>query len=220
MTIGGVAGMLMTAPAGALDRREHAQAALRHRARHLHGARVRDHSAVRKISGWSALSQVATAIAGAAIGPAVAGITLGIVRPGRFQPAERTQPGVQPCRQHGWRRAVRPRSAGSSASTAVFCACRGSSACSSIVSVLMIPRAAIDDEVARGLKRGGGDHGKASGFTVLRRMQAAAGAGGGARLFHLGNAAMLPLYGLAVVAAKQGDPAEFVAHDDRRGARA
>jgi MFS family permease len=30
-------------------------------------------------------------------------------------------------------------------------------------------------------------------------------------LFHLGNAAMLPLYGLAVVANKQGDPASFVA---------
>ena len=29
--------------------------------------------------------------------------------------------------------------------------------------------------------------------------------------FHLGNGAMLPLYGLAVVAAKQGDPASFVA---------
>ena len=30
-------------------------------------------------------------------------------------------------------------------------------------------------------------------------------------MFHLGNAAMLPLYGLAVVAKKQGDPASFVA---------
>jgi MFS family permease len=30
-------------------------------------------------------------------------------------------------------------------------------------------------------------------------------------LFHIGNAAMLPLYGLAVVAHKQGDPASFVA---------
>jgi MFS family permease len=30
-------------------------------------------------------------------------------------------------------------------------------------------------------------------------------------LFHLGNAAMLPLYGLAVVANKQGDPASFEA---------
>ena len=29
--------------------------------------------------------------------------------------------------------------------------------------------------------------------------------------FHLGNGAMLPLYGMAVVAAKQGDPAGFVA---------
>ena len=30
-------------------------------------------------------------------------------------------------------------------------------------------------------------------------------------MFHLGNGAMLPLYGLAVVADKQGDPASFVA---------
>ncbi len=30
-------------------------------------------------------------------------------------------------------------------------------------------------------------------------------------MFHLGNGAMLPLYGLAVVAEKHGDPASFVA---------
>jgi hypothetical protein len=29
-------------------------------------------------------------------------------------------------------------------------------------------------------------------------------------LFHLGNAAMLPLYGMAVISAKQGDPAAVV----------
>ena len=83
MTIGGVAGMLMTAPAGAL----------------VDGTtRKRSYVIVPGIctvlasmiillsqSFWVvAASQVATAIAGAAIGPAVNGITLGMVRQAGF----------------------------------------------------------------------------------------------------------------------------------------
>jgi MFS family permease len=83
MTIGGVAGMIMTAPAGAL-----ADATSRKRFYVIiPGVCVVLASAIILVSQefWLvAASQVATAIAGAAIGPAVAGITLGMVRQAGF----------------------------------------------------------------------------------------------------------------------------------------
>ena len=83
MTIGGVAGMLMTAPAGALvdaTRRKRAYVI-------VPGICTVAASTIIGLSQsfWVvALSQVATAVAGAAIGPAVSGITLGIVRQAGF----------------------------------------------------------------------------------------------------------------------------------------
>src|SRR5580692_6440539 len=83
MTIGGVAGMLMTAPAGAL-----VDATTRKRAYVIVsgiGAVLASMIILFSQSFWLvAASQVATAIAGAAIGPAVNGITLGIVRQAGF----------------------------------------------------------------------------------------------------------------------------------------
>src|ERR1700709_827086 len=77
MTIGGVAGMLMTAPAGAL-----VDATSRKRLYVIiPGVCTVLASFLILVSQsfWLvALSQVATAIAGAAIGPAVSGITLGL----------------------------------------------------------------------------------------------------------------------------------------------
>ena len=80
----------------------------------------------------------------------------------------------------------------------------------SIVSVMMIPADSIDDDAARGLEHGDGGGSKASGFRVLLECKPLLALAGALLFFHLGNAAMLPLYGLAVVAAKQGDPASFV----------
>ena len=83
MTMGGVAGMLMTAPAGALI-----DATTRKRFYVVvPGVCTVAASAIILLSQefWVvATSQVATAIAGAAIGPAMNGITLGIVRQARF----------------------------------------------------------------------------------------------------------------------------------------
>jgi MFS family permease len=81
----------------------------------------------------------------------------------------------------------------------------------SIVSVLMIPRDAIDDKAARGLEENGQDDEQASGLRVLLDCKPLLVLASALALFHLGNGAMLPLYGMAVVAAKQGDPASFVA---------
>jgi hypothetical protein len=77
--------------------------------------------------------------------------------------------------------------------------------------VLRIPRAAIDDGAARGLKDGAEDAAAASGFVVLAQSRPLLVLAAALLLFHLGNGAMLPLYGMAVVAAGHGDPSAFVA---------
>lgn len=207
MTIGGVAGMLMTAPAGAL----------------VDGTtRKRSYVIVPGVctvlasmiillsqSFWVvAASQVATAVASAAIGPAVNGITLGMARQAGFvQQNGRNQAfnhagnmvGAGLSGLLGWKFGM----------PAVFwlAALFG---VLSVASVLMIPRDAIDDNVARGMKEGG-DDAKASGFKVLVECKPLLILAATLACLHLGNGAMLPLYGMAVVAAKQGDPAGFVA---------
>ncbi len=207
MTIGGIAGMAMTAPAGAL-----VDATSRKRLYVVvPGVCTVLASMIILLSQsfWLvALSQVATAIAGAAIGPAVAGMTLGIVRQAGFN----RQNGRNQAFNHagnmvgaglsgllGWKFGL----------PAVFWLAAVFGVLS-IISVLMIPAGAIDDRAARGLKEGG-DDGKASGFRVLLECKPLLILAGALACFHLGNAAMLPLYGLAVVANKQGDPSSFVA---------
>jgi MFS family permease len=206
MTVGGVAGMVMTTPAGAMvdaTRRKKLYVI-------IPGICTVIASGIILLSQdfWLvAVSQVATAIAGAAIGPAVSGITLGIVRQAGFN----RQIGHNQALNHagnmvgaglsgllGWQFGF----------TAVFwlAALFG---VLSIVSVLMIPSDSIDDAEARGLK--GDGTGKVGGITLLVECKPLLVLAAALACFHLGNGAMLPLYGLAVVANKQGDPAGFVA---------
>jgi MFS family permease len=208
MTIGGVAGMIMTAPAGAL-----VDATSRKRFYVIiPGVCVVLASAIILLSQefWLvAASQVATAVAGAAIGPAVAGITLGMVRQAGFN--------RQNGRNQAFNHAGNMVGAGLSGYLgwqfgwiAVF----GLAALFgvlSIVSVLMIPADAIDNREARGLRGEKEGDGKASGFRVLVESKPLLILATCLAFFHLGNGAMLPLYGLAVVGAKQSDPAIFVA---------
>jgi MFS family permease len=208
MTAGGVAGMLMTTPAGALidaTRRKKLFVI-------VPGICTVVASGIVLLSQefWLvAASQVATAIAGAAIGPAVAGITLGIVRQVGFN--------GQIGRNQAFNHAGNMVGAGLSGLvgwvygfTAVFwlAALFG---VLSIVSVLMIPSATIDDDAARGLARETSGGKPASGLQVLVESKPLLILAATLLFFHLGNAAMLPLYGLAVVADKQADPASFVA---------
>jgi MFS family permease len=207
MTIGGIAGMVVTGPAGALiDATSHKRLYVV-----IPGICTVLASAVILLSQYFwlvAASQVATAIAGAAIGPAVNGITLGIVRQSGFN------------RQIGYNQAFNHAGnvAGAGLSgllgwifglpavfwlAAVF-------AVLSVVAALMVPGDAIDDRAARGMKEGD-DAGTASGYRVLIECTPLLVLAAALGLFHLGNAAMLPLYGLAVVAEKQGNPASFVA---------
>ena len=76
---------------------------------------------------------------------------------------------------------------------------------------MRIPGAAIDDDEARGLRKTGDEIGAVGGIAVLLECKPLLILAAALACFHLGNGAMLPLYGLAVVANKQGDPAGFVA---------
>ncbi len=206
MTIGGVAGMLMTTPAGALI-----DATTRKRAYVIvPGIFTVVASAIILFSQsfWVvAASQVATAIAGAAIGPAVAGMTLGITRQAGFN--------RQVGRNQAFNHAGNMVGAGLSGllgwafgfpAVLVLAALFG---ILSIISVLMIPKQAIDDRVARGL--GNDDKEKVGAWRVLLECKPLLMLAAALALFHLGNAAMLPLYGLAVVAEQHANGPGFVA---------
>jgi MFS family permease len=207
MTIGGVAGMLMTAPAGALidgTKRKRLYVV-------IPGIFTILASAIILISQnfWLvSISQVATAIAGSAIGPAVIGITLGIVKQAGFN------------RQNGYNQAFNHAGnvIGAALSgylgmkfgmPAVFCLA-ALFGLLSIVSVLMIPAKAIDDRAARGMKGSNKDE-NASGFKVLLQCKPLLILAAALACFHLGNGAMLPLYGLAAATKNQGNPMIFVA---------
>ena len=207
MTLGGVAGVLVTAPAGAIvdhTRRKRTYVILSGLFTVLASALIWVSQSFWVIAG----SQVATAIAGAAIGPAVVGITLGIVRQEGFN----QQNGRNQAFNHagnmvgaglsgllGWRFGL----------AAVFWLAVVF-ALLSVVCVLRIPRRLIDDQAARGLAEGA-QAGAAKGLGVLFESKPLLVLAACLALFHLGNGGLLPLYGLAVVQAHQGDPAGTVA---------
>jgi len=207
MTIGGVAGMIMTTPAGALiDETKRKRAYVI-----IPGIFTVAASAIILYSQsfWVvAASQVATAIAGAAIGPAVTGITLGIVRQAGFN--------RQIGRNQAFNHAGNMVGAGLSGflgwkfgfpAVFILAAVFG---VVSIISVLMIPRKAIDDRAARGMVDDG-EKEKVSAWRALLECKPLLILAAALALFHLGNGAMLPLYGLAVVFEQHGDAAIFVA---------
>lgn len=209
MSVGGIAGMLATTPGGAL-----VDATRRKRSIVVVGC-----SLILLASAllWWAPSfagvvtaQVMTALAAAALGPALSGITLGLVRQAGFDhQIARNQVGSHAgnvvaaalAGLLGWKFGF----------GAVFALTAGFGILA-IVSVLLIPRDAIDHRAARGLADAGahgGDH--ASGWSVLLTCKPLLVLALALALFHLGNAAMLPLYGMAVVAAHQSDPSALTA---------
>jgi len=208
MTLGGLAGMVMTVPAGAL---------VDHTSRKRLLVAV---SGICTICGSAFLlasqslwvvgaSQILTAIAGAAIGPAVAGITLGMVRQTGF---DRQNGRNQACNHAG-------NLAGAGLSgllgwqfgfgaIMVLAALFG---LLSILSVFRIPENAIDHRAARGEREGEADAGAISGWLVLLESKPLLVLAASLLFFHLGNGAMLPLFGMAMAAAHQGNPAALVA---------
>ncbi|MFT4065426.1 MFS transporter [Paraburkholderia sp.] len=174
-------------------------------------------------------AQVLAAICGSALLPAVAGVTLGMVRAAGFdRQFARNQmanhagnvAGAALAGWLGWRYGL----------GAVFALCAGFAALA-IACVLLIPARSIDHASARGLETDGasrrpGDalaseagapphHAAAprdpGGLRTLLHNRPLALLGASLAFFHLGNAAMLPLYGMGVVAAHRGNPSAFTA---------
>lgn len=211
MTAGGVAGMIMTAPAGAfIDHTKHKRwvVVITGFCTVLASFLILLSQSVFVVTS----SQVATAIAGAAIGPAVAGMTLGIVRQKGFN--------AQNGRNQAWNHAGNMIGAGLSGwlgwkfgMPAIFLLAGGFGVLA-ILSVLSIPERTIDHRAARGLEakeESDEQAGRAEGFRVLMRNKPLLILAACLACFHLGNGAMLPLYGLAVVGAGKGNPAMFTA---------
>jgi MFS family permease len=195
MSVGGIVGLLATTPAGALiDATRYKRLLII-----VPGLCTVLASMVLLVSQnfWVVVaSQSATALAGAVLGPAVAGITLGLVHQQGF------------ARQNGRNQAFNH--AGNMVGAAVsgwlawhfgFPAVIWLAAAFgvvSILSVLRIPASAIDHRIARGLVAGVSDAPRASGLQTLLQCKPLLLLAVCLACFHLANAAMLPFYGLAL----------------------
>lgn len=209
MTVGGVAGMLATIPAGALI--DHTT---KKRLLVIVAALCTISASLLLLSSQSVavvtVSQLATALAGAGIGPLMAAITLGIVRQKGFN----TQIG----RNQAWNHAGNMAGAGLSGwlgwqfgLSAIFFL-EVAFGLLAISAVLLIPEKSIDHNAARGLDdKPSHDEGNAEGLRSFLRHKPLLILASCLCFFHLGNAAMLPLYGMAVVSAGKGNPAMFTA---------
>ncbi|WP_175720355.1 MFS transporter [Burkholderia anthina] len=227
MTLTGLAAMVATPPAGALVDTLRAKRTLIVCAT---AATALASVALRFVDGYAAVaaSQVVAAVCGAALAPAIAGVTLGIVRAQHFD----RQFGRNQMANHagnvvgaalagwlGWHVGF----------DAVF-ALVAVFALLAIASTWAIPARAIDHASARGLgvpddvarvAHGAGDpDGMRPDERAAQRVNTwrsiAANRplmllGATLALFHLGNAAMLPLYGMGVVATHRSDPSMFTA---------
>lgn len=211
LTIGAIIGMLVTTPAGALVDATH------HRRAVVVAASVLTVAAACVIGlsqqFWSiTLSQISTAIAGSVMGPALTGLTLGIIGRKNFD----RQYGRNQASNHagnivaaalsgalGWSFGIRY-VFGLAAAFGIAC----------IVSVLLIPAKAVHRHYARGLAH---DDDKdpsqvhVHSVRVLLRCQPLLVLALVLAVFSLGNSAMLPLYSLALAASHRGDASEITA---------
>ncbi|KQT43221.1 MFS transporter [Aureimonas sp. Leaf454] len=202
MTIGGIAGMLATTPLGALA---DASKAKRFMVAFCAALVIAASLAILFVPTFAfvAASQIATGIAGAAIGPAVAGLTLGLVG----QKGLAHQLGRNEAWNHGGNVAA---AAGCGffgyefGLTAVFILMTVMAA-GSILAVLLIKPGDIDHDAARGLDKpeAGAEREPPSGFGVLFKSGPLLILAGTLMLFHFGNGAMLPLLGQQVAAQAQ-----------------
>jgi predicted MFS family arabinose efflux permease len=196
ITLGAVVGLLTVTPAGALvDATTHKRACVI-----IAGLGALAAAAVILTSAnfWViAAAQALMCVSGATIAPALIGITLGLVGPARFN------------RQNGRNQACNH--AGNLAGAgmagllgwhfgyaAVFWLAAGF-AVITIGAVLAIRPCHIDHHLARG-DIPAGDQPRVRSLRALLRFRPLLVVAAAVMLFHLGNAAMLPLYGLAVVA--------------------
>jgi predicted MFS family arabinose efflux permease len=207
LAVGNIAGMFVTTPVGGFidaSRRKRAWVI-------VPGVAMVAASSIILISQdfWAVTaSQVATSVAGAAIVPAVTGITLGMVGQKGFN------------RQNGRNQAF------NHAGNMVGAALSGLlgwlfgyfsvfllSAMFGVITVacvLLIPSHSIDDRAARGSKEDDPES-QPSGLTMLLKHKALLVLALALAVFHLGNAAIVPLYGLSAVSNNEANGPSFVA---------
>ncbi|ASU37134.1 MFS transporter [Herbaspirillum sp. meg3] len=208
MTIGGIAGMLATTPLGALIDASRSKRLLLA----LGAVFVIVGTLVLFISSTfvvTAASQIDTGIVGAIIGPALAGVTLGLVGQERLA----HQLGIN----EAWNHAGNMVSAALAGLLgyywglpAVFIL-MALMAAGSLVCISKIRPQDIDHDVACGLEPGGNTAFDSSALKVLARSAPLLLLAITMMLFHLGNAAMLPLLGQAIVSQGLADPSAFTA---------
>jgi MFS family permease len=208
MTIGGIAGIMMTTPAGALVDATNKKRLFVV----LPGVCTILASAIILFSQqfWVvAASQVATAIAGAAIGPAIIGITLGMVHQEGFP----RQNAVNQAYNHAGNMvgAILSGYMGMRYGMPAIFLLAALFGVLSIIFVLLIPAKSINDRIARGLSSDKNVNENIGGFSLLMKNRQLLTLAACLAFFHLGNGAMLPLYGLAAASKKAGDPSMFVA---------
>jgi MFS family permease len=208
ISVGAVAGMLAVGPCGALVD------AIPHKRSWIAGAGLISLAAsglvlVSQAPWVIGASQMMACIGGAALGPGMVGLTLGVARQEGFN----AQNGRNQAFNHagnltgaalsgllGWRFGF----------AAVFWLAAVFSALS-IASVYAIPKRAVDDAEARGLTDAVRGEARPRGWASLFESKPLLVAAAALTLYYVGDAAMMPLYGMAVVAAHKGDPAGFVA---------
>ncbi len=209
MTLGGIAGMLATTPAGALTDAVRAKRLVVG----LGSVLVVAGSLLLLISpgfAVTALSQVGTGIVGAIIGPAIAGLTLGIV-------GQQGLP-AQLGRNEAWNHAGNVFSATLAGALgyywglpAVF-VLMAVMAVASLLCLSRIRPGDIDHDVARGLDpQHAGGKPQTSTWRVLASSRPLMLLALAMMLFHLSNAAMLPLLGQSAVSRGGADPALYTA---------
>jgi predicted MFS family arabinose efflux permease len=204
MTIGALVGMAATAPLGALVDRIRAKRALIVVSA---VATVLASMVILFAPGFlnTAISQAISGVAGAAIAPAIAGITLGVVK----QAGYAHQTGRNEAFNHAGNvvAAVLGGAFGYVFGIGAVFIVMAAMAVASIVAVWFIDPKRIDHRAARGLSDGDGDG--ASSWSTLVTSTPLLVLAATLLLFHLGNAAMLPLLGQSLVAGGAGDPSAF-----------
>jgi MFS family permease len=205
MTIGGLVGMAATAPLGALVDRIHAK-----RAMIVVSAIATVLASIIIVfaPGFivTAVSQSISGIAGAAILPAIAGITLGLVK----QKGYTHQVGRNEAFNHAGNvvAAVLAGAFGYVFGIGAVFGVMAAMAAASLVATWCIDPNKIDHRAARGLSDEAGGV-AASGWSTLVTSKPLLVLAATLLLFHLGNGAMLPLLGQALVASGAGDASAF-----------
>jgi MFS family permease len=204
MTIGALVGMAATTPLGALVDRIRAKRAMVAVSAVI---TVLASMAILFIPGFvpTAIAQGVNGVADAAIGPAIAGITLGLVG----QKGYAHQVGRNEAFNHAGNvtAAVLAGVLGYAFGLGAVFAVMAAMATASLAASWFIDPKKIDHRAARGLS-GKKDDGHASGWSTLVASKPLLALAATLLLFHLGNAAMLPLLGQAL-AAKGGDPSAY-----------